>query len=126
LKHALQDAMQLVSAESETPDPSADASKDTSAEDEQLAMQLAERSVLHCVVQSRVGVHVVAQLLAHVDVHVASAIVVHDESHCCSSLAAQLATKLVVVHCLVQVLWVRSSQFASADTSMLPQAEMPA
>jgi putative exporter of polyketide antibiotics len=89
----------------------------------QLALQLAERSALHWVVQSTVGVHVVLQLVSQLDVQLASAFSVHVLSHIVSSLAAHVWTKLTVVHLSVHAVSVRISQFALALTSKLPQAE---
>jgi hypothetical protein len=96
---------------------------DASEDAEQLAMQLALRSAVHWVVQSSVGVHVVLQLVSQLDVQLASALSVQVDSHCCSSLAAQVATKLSVVHLSVQAVSVSTSQLALALTSKLPQAE---
>jgi hypothetical protein len=113
LQHALHDAWQSVE----------------SFEDVQLALQLPSHLPEQSVLQSSapgLGVHLVVQSLSQLEVQFASADALHCELHCCSSLAAQHASKLFSVHCVVQLLWVTSWQFAVASTSMLPHAAIPA
>jgi hypothetical protein len=71
-------------------------------DDVQLELQFEPQRDLQSVVQSVVGWHLLTQSVLHVEVHVASAATVHDDAHCCSSFAAQQASKLCSVHCVVQ------------------------
>jgi hypothetical protein len=128
-QHAPHDASQSVVEE----DEEEHAEPSDSEEDEEVELQDALhpelQRELQSVVQSIDGglaVHLVEQSDSQDEVQLASAVALHCALHDCSSFAAHASSQLAGAHCVEQLLFNTSEQFALAVMSIFPQAEMAA